>query len=155
MKEVPAHLQEKEPLLASELAFESPPLPEVKVSKEFEITFKSAIASVQELAEKVKRSQRAQNDLKDRKHSIAVKTGGGNFSILIDKGYLKVIPELLKKCDFTMVANDPQIFTNWVNDGSLTDAAVEGTLWLPSKEAFTVLPILDRLPRSIRRDLQK
>ena len=36
----------------------------------------------------------------------------------------------------------------------LTDAAVEGALWLPNREAFAVLPALDRLPRSIRRDMK-
>jgi hypothetical protein len=46
------------------------------------------------------------------------------------------------------------VFTRWAADGSLTDAAVEGTLWLPNKQAFSLLPILDRLPRSVRRDLR-
>jgi hypothetical protein len=31
---------------------------------------------------------------------------------------------------------------------------VEGILWLPHKEAFGILPILDRLPRSVRRDVK-
>ncbi len=34
---------------------------------------------------------------------------------------------LPKKPDFVMVAKDPGVFTRWVADGSLTDAAVEGT----------------------------
>jgi hypothetical protein len=53
-----------------------------------------------------------------------------------------------------MVTRDPGVFTRWVADGSLTDAAVEGNLWLPHKEAFGILPILDRLPRSVRRDVK-
>ena len=32
--------------------------------------------------------------------------------------------------------------------------AAYGALWLPHKSAFGVLPILDRIPRSVRRDVK-
>jgi hypothetical protein len=104
------------------------------------------------LAGKVGKSSRARKDLSGRRHVIGVKTGGGSFTIHVASGGIRIAEGLPRKADFVMVAVDPAVFARWVADGSLTDAAVEGKLWLPHKEAFGVLPILDRLPRSVRRD---
>ena len=79
---------------------------------------------------------------------------GGDFSISVADSRLSIVEGLSAGAEHTLVADDPAIFTRWVHDGSLTDAAVEGTLWLPHKEAFQLLPVLDRLPRSTRRDLR-
>ncbi len=154
MSEVPAKLRQRTPLLASELDFARPRAPAVERSKAAERSLAEALAAMRELAGKVKKSQRAQKDLAGRKHSIGVKTGGGNFTIQVAAGAVRVGGGLPSKADFVMVAQDPAVFSRWVADGSLTDAAVEGKLWLPHKEAFGVLPILDRLPRSVRRDLR-
>jgi len=54
--------------------------------------------------------------------------------------------------DFVIQADDPNVFLKWANGGSLSDPAAEGSLWLPNTEAFGILPALDRVPRSVRRD---
>jgi hypothetical protein len=46
---------------------------------------------------------------------------------------------------------NPEVFSKWVSGGSLSDAVMEGAMWVPNLEAFPVLYALDRLPRSIRR----
>jgi hypothetical protein len=106
------------------------------------------------MAAEAARSKRAQANLAGRTHAIGIKTGGGDVGLYVEHARLRITDTLPEAPEFTMVADDPAIFTHWVNDGSLTDAAIEGTLWLPHKDAFQVLPILNRLPRSIRRDLQ-
>ncbi len=152
MAEVPAKLRERKPLLASQLDFARPRPPAVERTKEGEKLLEEALAAIRGLGAKVARSPRAQKDLAGRTHAIGVKTGGGGFTLRVASGGIRAAPGLPKKADFVMVAQDPAVFTRWVADGSLTDAAVEGTLWLPHREAFGVLPILDRLPRSVRRD---
>jgi uncharacterized OB-fold protein len=152
MSEVPAKLRDAKPLLASKLDFAKPVAPTVERSEKGSKALTAALAAMRTLAANVGKSPRAQKDLGSRTHSIGVKTGGGSFTLKVAAGGLSVADGLTGKPDFVLVAQDAAIFTRWVADGSLTDAAVEGKLWLPNQEAFGVLPILDRLPRSVRRD---
>jgi uncharacterized OB-fold protein len=154
MSEVPAKLREKKTLLASALDFAAPSQPSVEKSAGGKKALGEAMTAIRAMAAKVAKSPRAQKDLAGRTHVIGVRTGGGDFALHVASGAISVEDALPKKPDFVMVAADPAVFTRWVADGSLTDAAVEGKLWLPHKEAFGVLPILDRLPRSVRRDVK-
>ena len=154
MSEIPARLRNAKPLLASKLDFATPRAPAVERTKAAQKAFGEALAAIRGLAGKVGKSPRAQKDLAGRSHTVGVKTGGGSFTIRVASAGIRVGEGLPKKVDFVVVAQDPAVFTRWVADGSLTDAAVEGALWLPHKEAFGVLPILDRLPRSVRRDVR-
>jgi len=154
MAEVPEKLRGKQPLMASELNFASPATPEVKRDPAKLEAKEAALAAMTKLAADVEKSRRAQADLANRSYTLGIKTGGGDFSIRVAGSRLAVLDGLPDKPDFILVADDPGVFSAWVDDGSLTDAAVEGALWLPSKEAFQVLPALDRLPRSTRRDLR-
>lgn len=144
----------KEPLLASELSFEAAAMPGVTRDAALTAARDTAVALMRKLAAGVERSPRAHKDLGDRKHVIGVRTGGGDFGLVVAGQRLRIEDALPATADFVMVAEDPQVFSRWVGDGSLTDAAVEGSLWLPNRAAFGVLPILDRLPRSVRRDVR-
>ena len=153
MAEVAEGLRDKQPLLASELDFTTPQPPTVEKSAAKTASLGEAMAAMSRLADHVAKSRRAQADLAGREHLVGVTTGGGDFSIRVVDSRFSVIAGIPKGAEHPLVADDPGIFTRWVHDGSLTDAAVEGSLWLPHKEAFQLLPILDRLPRSTRRDL--
>jgi len=154
MAEVPEALRDKEPLLASDLDFTTPAPPTVHTEDAKAAALTEAMTAMGQLADEVGRSRRAQANLDGRRHSVGVITGGGDFSIEVSDSRFSVVDGIAEDVEHTMVADDPSVFTRWVQDGSLTDAAVEGTLWLPHKEAFQLLPILDRLPRSTRRDLR-
>lgn len=154
MDEVPQDLREKEPLLASELSFETPSPPRIKVIADLKPKLDDALRAIQGMADKIQNSPRAQKDIAGRKHLIGVKTGGGDFGLSIANGQLEVIA-MPEEPDFVIVAENPGIFANWAINGSLTDAVIEGLLWLPDREAFKILPVLDRIPRSIRRDLKE
>ena len=142
----------KQPLFASELNFSTPPMPELKKDENLIDNKDDAVSAIRTMAAELEHSKRAQTDIAGRTFVIGIKTGGGDFGLLIADGRLLVGEALPDEHDFIIVTQDPVIFSDWVKDGSLTDAAVEGTLWLPNRDAFQVLPILDRLPRSIRRD---
>jgi hypothetical protein len=152
MSEVPAKLRDKEPLLASQLNLENPPVPKIAEDRKHKAPFAAAMKDMKAMAAKITKGSRASNDLTDRSHAIGVRTGGGKFAMVIANGKLRIADTLPKKVDFTMTAEDPIVFTKWVRGGSLSDAVMEGLLWLPNLEAFPALYALDRLPRSIRRD---
>ncbi len=152
MSEIPAKLRSKEPLLASEINLEKPPVPTITEDPKWSAAFATAMDMVRTMASKITKGSRAAKDLADRSHSVGVKTGGGEFGLVIAGGKLDVLDKPGKKVDFTMTVEDPTVFTTWVKGGSLSDAVMEGRLWLPNLEAFPVLYTLDRLPRSIRRD---
>ena len=154
VSEVPAELLDKEPLLASELDFEAPSQPEVEASSEGAEALRKAVADMEKMARDVAQSVRAKKDLSNRAHTLGVHTSGGDFGVYVADQSLRIEEGMPEKPDFVMVAEDPAIFSSWVDDGSLTDAVVEGKLWLPDRKAFAVLPALDRLPRSVRRDLR-
>ncbi|HTM19943.1 MAG TPA: zinc ribbon domain-containing protein [Kofleriaceae bacterium] len=152
MSELSPAQRAAQPLLASALDFTSPPAPAVQPTAAKQAAYTAALAALRRLSAAVERSPRAQTDLANRTHTVGVKTGGGDFTLLVSRGRLHADDRLAPAPDFTLVADDPGVFSRWVADGSLTDAAVEGTLWLPNRTAFQLLPILDRLPRSVRRD---
>ncbi len=154
MAEVPERLRDKQPLLASDLDFASPLPPEVAVDPARVALRDEAVSALRALASKVASSRRARTDLSGQRALWGVRTGGGDFGLQVDDGELRIHDTFPATPDLIVVAEDPGVFTRWVHDGSLTDAAVEGSLWLPHKEAFQLLPILDRLPRSVRRDLR-
>jgi uncharacterized OB-fold protein len=154
MSEIPEKLRNKKPLFASDLDFASPNPPEVKRDPAKAKVKDDALAAMKQLSADVEKSRRAQADLSNRTYVLGIKTAGGDFTLRVAGARLAVEDGLPAKADFVLVAEDPAVFSAWVNDGSLTDAAVEGALWLPNKEAFQVLPALDRLPRSTRRDLR-
>ncbi len=150
--ELSADLLEKKPLLASDLDFTSPPMPAIVRDPAQVPVLREAIAAMRLMAGKVPQSPRARKNLEGRTHAIAVLTAGGDFGLHVADGGLRVEETPPASPDFSVATKDPALFSRWVADGSLTDAAVEGVLWLPNREAFAVLPALDRLPRSIRRD---
>lgn len=154
MDEVPEELRDKKPLLASELDFTTPEPPTVEADDAKAAALTEAMTAMNQLAADIARSRRAQADLAGRDHLVGVTTGGGDFSIRVADSQMSLVDGIPDNAEHTLVADDPGIFTRWVHDGSLTDAAVEGSLWLPHKQAFQLLPILDRLPRSTRRDLR-
>ena len=152
MSEVPEKLRNKEPLLASQLNLESPPVPHIREDKKWAPAYRTALDLMQGMASKVVPGSRAAKDLADRSHTIGVRTGGGEFSIAIMDGRLEISDPVPRQVDFTMTVEDPIVFTQWVKGGSLSDAVMEGLLWVPNLAAFPALYALDRLPRSIRRD---
>lgn len=156
MSEIPVDLQDKEPLLASDLNFENPQPPKMIEDQSMVPVFKQVVSGISELSEKIKRSPRAQKNLANRLDQIEVQTPGGLFEIQIGDSNIHVSAvDSFDNTGIFMSTTDPKIFLRWFHDGSLTDAAIEGTLWLPDLKAFGILPVLDRLPRSVRRDLDE
>lgn len=153
MHELTPAQQKQSPLMESDLDFSTPVEPKVGAPTD---TARAAMATtralLQQLAAGVEQSPRAQHNLAGWSRRIAVRTSGGAFGLLIDNGRFAVT-DVPAKSDLTMVADDPQLFVNWLTfKEALTNAIITGALWISINKEFTTVFKLDRLPRSTHRD---
>jgi uncharacterized OB-fold protein len=140
-------------LQESDLDWESPAEPKIPAATpEMEKAHKAVLDQMMTVASKAAGSDRAKKDLAGWKRNILVKTPGGAFGLRIDDGTLAVEPKGYDRPDLVMVANDPKIFSDWMNfKDSLTNAIIAEKLWISQNKEFTTVFKLDRVPRSIRR----
>ena len=111
-----------------------------------------ALAMLKSLSAAVERSPRAQHNLAGWDRRILVQTSGGSFGLAIYDGKLGVM-DAFDDSDFVMVVHDPQLLIDWMTfRAALTNAIIEGKLWISLNREFTTIFKLDRLPRSTRRD---
>lgn len=152
----PAQIK-KSPLMESDLDFsapEEPPVPEGTADDRKKVG--EVLKLWKALAAGVKKSPRARHNLAGWKRSLHVKTGGGSFGVVIDDGKLEVFDKPKGKADLVMIAQDPQLFLDWMGfKEALTNAIIGGKLWISLNREFTTIFKLDRLPRSVHRDTQK
>lgn len=153
LSELKAAQRRKKGLLESQLDWTGAKAPKIpKPTKKAKENLSAVMDELQDLASKVAKSPRAQNDLAGWKRTIQVKTGGGPFVVQIARKRLKFQRGTIKKADFIMVAKDPRLFQDWVNfQESLTNAIIAEKLWISKNSEFVTVFKLDRVPRSLRR----
>ncbi len=152
----PAQLR-KSPLMESDLelsAGEEVSVPEGTAGQRR--TLAEVVKLFKALGKGVRQSPRARHNLAGWKRNIHVKTAGGNFGLLIDDGKLDVLDKPKGKADLVMIVSEPQLFLDWMRfKEALTNAIIGGKLWISVNREFTTIFKLDRLPRSVHRDLQQ
>jgi len=153
----------KSPLFESEIEWGR--LSEMEFGKptaELRETLRDVKVQFEKLAEMIPKSQRATANLANWRRTVAVRTGGGVFGLVINQGKLRVRNEGMKDADLVVAIQDPSILLAWLRDSTepvgdvakspaLTDLVIEGTLVLNKPELETITR-LDRVPRSLRRD---
>lgn len=153
----------KSPLLESEIEWGR--LSEMdfgKATPQLQKTLRAVVAHFQTLAELIPQSPRATANLANWRRTVTVRTGGGNFGLVLNGGKLQVKREAAKDPDLVLAIQDPSILLTWLLDSTepvgdtvkspaLTDLVIEGTLILNKPELETITR-LDRVPRSLRRD---
>ncbi len=156
MEELAPDLQAKTPLLESDLDFTAPVEPTIgEATAEATEAFRRASELLGELAKNVEKSRRARANLAGWERTIALKTAAGSWSLKIDDGSLAVSEGEPERADFVMLCDDPELLVSWLTfKDALTNAIVTGDLWISQNREFTTIFKLDRLPRSVRRDLQ-
>jgi uncharacterized OB-fold protein len=153
IEEIPAKLHGVKGVEEHQLDWESPAEPKVPAATPgTQKIHRSVLEQMTSMASKAAGSDRAKKDLAGWKRNILVKTPGGAFGLKIDDGKLAVEPKGFDRPDLVMIANDPQIFSDWMNfKDSLTNAIIAEKLWISQNKEFTTVFKLDRVPRSIRR----
>jgi uncharacterized OB-fold protein len=153
----------KSPLFESEIEWGR--LSEIEFGKptaQLQKTLRDVKVQFEKLAELIPKSQRATANLANWRRTVAVRTGGGTFALVINQGKLRVRKEGIKDADLVVAIQDPSILLAWLRDSTepvadgaqspaLTDLVTEGTLVLNKPELETITR-LDRVPRSLRRD---
>jgi uncharacterized OB-fold protein len=154
--EVPEKKRKTEGLEEHDLDWESSAEPKVAAATpEARRSHEAVLDQIMGLAKSAAGSERARKDLAGWKRSVLVKTPGGAFGLKIDDGKLSVEPKGFDRPDFVMIANDPKLFSDWMNfKDSLTNAIIAEKLWISQNKEFTTVFKLDRVPRSIRRTVK-
>lgn len=148
--------QAKTPLMESDLDFTASEEPALGEStQESRAAYTKALEMLQELAANIDKSPRAQANLAGWTRAIEVKTAAGNLTLEIEDGSLAVNDGSPGAADFIMVCQNPQLLVDWMSfQEALTNAIIVGDLWISVNKEFTTIFKLDRLPRSVRRDMQ-
>lgn len=140
-------------LLESELNWEAaiePQLP--KASRKANTHYKNVLKELKAIAVEMNQCERARKDIADWKREIQVKTTGGQFAIKIDNGNLGIEEKVLDSPHLVMVCADPATLSDGLAyKGSLTQAIIQGKLWLNKNSEFTTIFKLERMARSLAR----
>lgn len=152
----------KTPLLESEIKWGQLSEMDLKPTPPRQKTLQEVRVHFQKLAAMIPRSARATANLSNWTRTVTVRTGGGTFGLVIDKGKLQVQREGARSPDLVLAIEEPAILLAWLHDSTqptaeaatspaLTDLVIDGTLVLNKPELETITR-LDRVPRSLRRD---
>jgi uncharacterized OB-fold protein len=147
----------KSPLMESDLDFSKPQEPAVPPeTPAAKAKLAEALKLMDKLAKDVKKSPRAQHNLAGWQRRVSIKTPGGNLAMIIDDKKLAVAAGTLPgAADLVMVFKDPQTLVEWLTfKEALTNAVIGGKLWISLNREFTTIFKLDRLPRSVLRDVK-
>ena len=158
----PAQLA-RSPLLESEIEWGKLSVLDLgEATPERQQTLAEVKSRFRRLGEMLPQSPRATANLAGWHRVVNVVTGGGAFSLTVNKGKLKVEDASAEKPDLVLTLAEPSTLLAWLRyategiaSGSaspaLTDLVIEGTLVLDKPELETITR-LDRVPRSLRRD---
>ena len=114
--------------------------------------YKDALKELQAIAAQMNETERARKDIAGWKRSIQVRTKGGQFTIEIDDGDIRMEEKALGAPDFVMVCEDPKtLLDGLAYRGALTDSVIMRRLWISKNMEFTTIFKLDRMARSLAR----
>jgi len=100
--------------------------------------------------DRVNNSDRCRDNLQGLNWSLTIMMAGGHVVLACSDGVLMIAEP--NRTDFLVAVEDPCFLRQWMDGGSLINGMASGELWLDRKEGVPALTVLDRLPRSLRRE---
>jgi len=155
LDEVPEKLREKNGVEETALKWKSMEIGEPELTDAFKKQFPKALQAVTKFFGAIPKSPRAQRDVANWTRKILVKTGGGNFGLLLDKQRVKVVKGKVPRPDLVMVVEDPAHLIGWTNGDSLVNLIRTGGAGINNLQDMETIFKFDRLHRSIRRDAEE
>ena len=155
LDEVPEKLRDKNGVEETALKWKSMEIEEPGLTDAFKKQFPKALQAVAKFFGAIPKSPRAQRDVANWTRKILVKTGGGNFGLLLDKQRIKVVKGKIPRPDLVMVVEDPAHLIGWTNGDSLVNLIRTGGAGINNLQDMETIFKFDRLPRSIRRDAEE
>jgi uncharacterized OB-fold protein len=155
LDEVPEKLRDKNGVEETALKWKSLEVSEPREADAFKKQFPKALQAVAKFFGAIPKSPRAQHDLANWTRKIQVKTGGGNFGLLLDKQRIKVAKGKVPRPDLVLVVEDPANLIGWTNGDSLVNLIRTGGAGINNLQDMETIFKFDRLHRSIRRDVEE
>jgi uncharacterized OB-fold protein len=155
LDEVPEKLRDKNGVEETALKWKSLEVSEPQESDAFKKQFPKMLQAVTKFFGAIPKSPRAQHDLANWTRKIQVKTGGGNFGLLLDKQRIKVVKGKVPRPDLVLVVEDPTHLSGWTNGDSLVNLIRTGGAGINNLQDMETIFKFDRLHRSIRRDAEE
>jgi uncharacterized OB-fold protein len=143
----------KKGLLSSQINWEAPVEPVLpKATAKDMAAYEKAFKEIKAVIKAMNATERAKKDIAGWKRDIQVKTTGGQFTILINDGDIKIAEKKLAKPDFVMVSKSPGTLADGLAyRGAITDSVIMKKLWISKNVEFTTIFKLDRMARSVAR----
>jgi len=155
LDEVPEKLRDKNGVEETALKWKSMEIGEPELTDAFKKEFPKALQAVTRFFGAIPKSPRAQRDVANWSRQILVKTGGGNFGLLLNKQRIKVVKGKIPRPDLVLVMEDPAHLIGWTNGDSLVNLIRTGGAGINNLQDMETIFKFDRLPRSIRRDAEE
>lgn len=143
----------KKGLQESEIDWESPTEPGLSEPSNSDVAaYKEAFKEIKSIIEEMNRNERARKDIAGWKRDILVKTRGGQFTIFVDDGDIRIDEVVPSSPDFVMVCEDPHtLLDGLAYRGAITDSVINKKLWISKNMEFNTIFKLDRMARSVAR----
>ena len=144
---------QKKGLQESEIDWESPVEPALpEASDDDRALFKETLENIKAIIAEMNNNERARKDIAGWKRDILVKTKGGQFSIKIDDGDIRVEEKPPATADFVMVCDDPRtLLDGLAYRGAITDSVINKKMWISKNMEFNTIFKFDRMARSVVR----
>jgi hypothetical protein len=115
-------------------------------------SFEKSFKGIKSIVEEMNGNERARKDIAGWKRSVLVKTRGGQFSLMLDDGDIRVEKKRVPSPDFVMVSENPKtLLDGLAYRGAITDSVINKKLWISKNMEFTTIFKLDRMARSVAR----
>lgn len=142
------------PLLSTDVNWKNIVRPEYMESSIAHENFDTFLKLLPQIQTEIAQSRRATQDLAGWNVAVQCFTSAGCSSLQIKDSNLKILTHGIENSTFDIATEDPIVFLHWWKKGkSLTNYIVDGTIWLSDPLGLETIFKLDRLPRSVKRDL--
>jgi uncharacterized OB-fold protein len=155
LDEIPEKLRDKNGLEETALKWKSQEIGEPQLTDAFKKQFPKVLQAVTKFVGAIPKSPRAQRDLTNWTRKIQVKTGGGNFSLLLDRQRIKLVKAKVPRPDLVLVVENPAHLVGWTKGDSLVNLIRTGGAGINNLRDMETIFKFDRLHRSIRRDAEE
>ena len=155
LDEVPERLRDRNGIEETALKWRSLGISEPRINDEFKKQFPKVLQAVSKFVGAIPKSPRAQRDLANWTRKILVKTGGGKLGLILDKQKIKVVKDRIPPPNLILVMDDPSNLVGWTQGESIVNMIRTGVAAINNLKDMETIFKLDRLPRSVRRDVEE
>jgi len=155
LSEVPEQMRDKPGVEETDLTWKSLELSAPRIEDRYRGRFTKVVEMVKQFVSHISKSPRAQRDLTNWTRKILLQTGGGELGLrMLDQRIEVSGGAEMGSADLVIVMEDPELLVGWTKGDSIVNMIRTGNAATSNLQDMETVFKLDRLPRSIRRDLE-